>query len=66
MTTSDFIKQVQTGEVDVVEHTHKVFEEVKKLNKEYKSLEGIVKAYYEYRNVISNIDSSKQILEEEG
>lgn len=36
-----------------------------KLNKEYKSLEGIVKAYHEYSNVISNIDSAKQILDEE-
>jgi len=35
MTTSDFIKQVQKGEIDVVEHTHKVIAEVKKLNKEY-------------------------------
>jgi len=35
MITSDFIKQVQKGEIDVVEHTHKVIAEVKKLNKEY-------------------------------
>jgi len=35
MTTSDFIKQVQKGEIDVVEHTHKVIEECKKINKEY-------------------------------
>lgn len=36
-----------------------------KLNKEYKGLESIVKAYHVYSNVLSNIDSSKQILDEE-
>lgn len=33
-----------------------------KLNKEYKQLEPIIKAYGEYRNVISNIESAKEIL----
>ena len=32
------------------------------LNKEYRSLEPIVAAYEKYKNVLSNIDSSKQIL----
>ena len=35
------------------------------LSKEYKDLTPIVKAYHEYSNVISNIDSSKKILNEE-
>ncbi|MBK6953010.1 MAG: peptide chain release factor 1 [Crocinitomicaceae bacterium] len=34
-----------------------------KLNKEYKDLEQIVSVYKEYRNVLGNIDSSKQILD---
>ncbi len=33
-----------------------------KLNKEYRDLEPVVKAYGEYRNVLSNIDSAKEIL----
>lgn len=37
----------------------------KKLNQEYRELEGIVHAYYEYRNVVENIASAKKILETE-
>lgn len=36
-----------------------------KLNKEYKDLDEIVKAYEEYKNVIENIDSSKELLKVE-
>lgn len=36
-----------------------------KLNKEYKDLEEIVQAYYAYKNVIDNIESSKEILQTE-
>ncbi len=36
-----------------------------KLNKEYKDLEPLVDAYNEYKNVISNIESAKSILNEE-
>jgi len=36
-----------------------------KLSKEYKGLEKVVDAYHKYSNILSNIDSSKQILEEE-
>ncbi|MBI4645204.1 MAG: peptide chain release factor 1 [Bacteroidia bacterium] len=36
-----------------------------KLNKEYKELEPIISAYKEYKNVLSNINSSKEILETE-
>ncbi len=31
----DFITKVKEGNIDVVEHTHKVIEECKKINKEY-------------------------------
>lgn len=33
-----------------------------KLNKEYKSLEPIIKAYDEYKNLLSNISSTKELL----
>ena len=36
-----------------------------KLNKEYKELEPITKVYVEYKNVIENIQSSKQIIKTE-
>jgi len=36
-----------------------------KLSKEYKDLEVIVKAYEEYKNVVDNISSSKEILANE-
>ncbi len=36
-----------------------------KLNKEYKDLKVIVDAYHEYKNVISNIDFNKQVLDKE-
>lgn len=35
------------------------------LNKEYRQLEPIVEAYEKYKNVLSNIDSSRQILANE-
>jgi len=35
------------------------------LNKEYKELEKVVKAYHEYKNVLSNINSAKDILDHE-
>ncbi len=36
-----------------------------KLNKDYSELEPIVKAYREYKNVLDNIESSKEILQTE-
>lgn len=36
-----------------------------KLNKEYKDLEPIVKALEEYKLILANIDSSKEVLQEE-
>jgi peptide chain release factor 1 len=35
------------------------------LNKEYKDLEPIISAYKQYKNIISNIDSSKEMLKDE-
>jgi len=31
----EFISKAQSGEIDIVEHTHKILEEAKKINKEY-------------------------------
>jgi len=36
-----------------------------KLNKEYRELERLVEAYHEYKNVLDNIESSRQILKDE-
>ncbi len=36
-----------------------------KLNQEYKDLEPIVKAYHDYKNVLGNIDSSKEVIKTE-
>ncbi len=36
-----------------------------KLNKEYRELDNVVKVYDEYKLVMANIDSSKQVLENE-
>lgn len=36
-----------------------------KLNKEYKDLEPLIEAYNEYKNILSNIQSSKEILNTE-
>ena len=37
----------------------------KKTSKEYKDLEPIINAYLEYKNLLSNIDFNKQVLQEE-
>lgn len=36
-----------------------------KLNKEYKDLEPVIAAYHEYKDIIDNIGSAKQVLETE-
>lgn len=36
-----------------------------KLNREYKDLEPLVTAYYDYKNTLENIDSSKEIIKTE-
>ncbi len=36
-----------------------------KLNKEYKGLQPLIAAFKEYKNVIDNINSSKELLKEE-
>ena len=37
----------------------------KKVNQEYKSLQGIVSVYHEYKDVLGNIDTSKEMLKED-
>ena len=39
--------------------------EFSKLNKEYKNLQPLITAYQNYKNIISNIETNKAILEEE-
>ncbi len=41
MNVQEFIKKVQNKEIDIIEHTHKVLEEAKKINKEYHYLNTI-------------------------
>src|SRR3989344_3596253 len=41
MKIQEFIKKVQDKEINIVEHTHKVLEECKKINKEYHYLNTI-------------------------
>jgi len=56
MNTQEFIQKVRNKEIDVVEHTKKVIEECKKLNKEY-----------HYFNIISEdlaLEQAKQIKKE--
>lgn len=36
-----------------------------KLNKEYKDLEAVVQVYEEYKNLLSNIDSAKEMIQSE-
>ncbi len=36
-----------------------------RLNKEYKELEPVVKAYDEYRDLLSNIETAREMLAEE-
>ena len=36
-----------------------------KLNKDYKELQPIVEPYKEYKNVVDNLDSTKEILKTE-
>ncbi len=36
-----------------------------KLNKDYRELEPVVNAYKEYKNILANIDSTKEVLETE-
>ena len=35
MNTKEFVGKIRNGEIDIVEHTHKIIEETKKINKEY-------------------------------
>ena len=41
MNAAAFIKEVKSGKIDIVEHTHNVLEEVKKINSKYNYLNTI-------------------------
>jgi aspartyl-tRNA(Asn)/glutamyl-tRNA(Gln) amidotransferase subunit A len=41
MKITEFIQKIKNNEIDIVEHTHKVLEEVKKINREYNYLNVI-------------------------
>ena len=43
MKTKEFIGKVKSGEIDIVEHIHKVIEECRNINKEYHYFNGISK-----------------------
>ena len=36
-----------------------------KINKEYKDLQEVVQAYYSYRNILSNIETAREMLDDE-
>ena len=56
MNTPEFIKQVHNKEVDLVEHTYKVIEECKKINKEYNYFNAICEdeAIEQAKNIAKN------------
>src|SRR3989338_4197395 len=35
MNTKEFVEKIKNGEIDIVEHAHKVIDECRKINKEY-------------------------------
>lgn len=55
----------EVGQLIVQPEVASDIKEFTKLNKEYKDLEKIVVAYKEYKNVLENIDSSKELLKTE-
>lgn len=63
MAIQDFINKVKNGETDIVEHTHKVIEECRKINKEYNFFNAIseelaLKQANEIRKSVKNNDKS--------
>src|SRR3989344_9040661 len=63
MEIQNFINQVRNNEIDIVEHTHKVIEECKKINKEYNffntiSEELALKQANEIKKSIKNNDKN--------
>jgi len=55
----------EVGQLIVQPEVASDMKEFTKLNKEFKDLEKIVVVYKEYKNVLDNIDSSKEILKAE-
>ena len=63
MPVQNFISQVKNSEIDIVEHTHKVIEECRKINKEYNyfntiSEELAIQQAKELKKLIENNDKS--------
>src|SRR3989338_1822586 len=63
MKINEFIQQVKNGQVDIVEHTHKIIEECEKINKEYNyfnfiSEELALRQANEIKKSIKNNDKS--------
>mgnify|MGYP001616305758 CR=1 FL=1 len=63
MEIQEFIEKIKSNEVDIVEHTHKVIEECKKINKEYNyfntiSEELALKQASEIKKSIKNNDKN--------
>src|SRR3712207_3106152 len=59
------IRFEEVGEQLVQPETMMDMKKYSKLSKEYKDLDKVVKKYLEYKNILSNIDTSKKILETE-
>ena len=55
----------EVGQLIVQPEIASDMKEFTKLNKEFKDLENIVMVYNEYKNILDNIDSSKEILKTE-
>jgi len=63
MQIQNFIQQVKNNEIDIVEHTHEVIEECKKINKEHNyfntiSEEAALKQAHEIKKSIKNKDKN--------
>lgn len=60
-----YIRWIEIGEQmnnpDVISDMKKFI----KLNRDYRDLEPIVEAYKEYKNIVENIDSTKELLQQE-
>ena len=57
----DFVSKVKNNEIDIVEHTHKVIEECKKINRDYNYFNVIsdTLALEQAKNIIKNLKNKK-------
>ncbi|HJN56694.1 MAG: amidase family protein [Candidatus Woesearchaeota archaeon] len=63
MDTYEFVNKIKNNEIDIVEHTHKVIEECKKINKEYNYLNVISEelALEQAKNIKKSIKNKENI-----